>query len=232
MVAGSSAIEKVGDRLSLIGTIHVDPKSASFVRETILRLRPEVVALELDEGRLAALENPGRATGRGGGGSFLAMMLLERFAGEMTGSPPGSEMLRAVEAARAVGARVQFIDLPIGMTLGSLRNLPLKEKVRLGVDSLVSMALLPFGGFNLSKLTENLEEQLGLFRLRYPELSKILLDVREEFMVARIQDIMYSTAGHVVAVVGYGHLKSLAKSLRSIQTRPAYSTSYTWQLST
>src|SRR5216117_210413 len=231
-VPGSSAIEKIGDRLSLIGTIHVDPKSASFARETILRLRPDVVALELDEGRLAALEDPGRATGRGGGGSFLAMMLLERFAGEMTGSPPGQEMLRAVEAARAVGARVAFVDLPIGMTVGSLRKLPLREKVRLGVDSLVSIALLPFGGFNLSKLTENLEEQLRLFRMRYPELSKILLDAREEFMVARIRDLMYSSAGQVVAVVGYGHLKSLTKALASIQTKPAYSTTVTWNMPT
>jgi pheromone shutdown protein TraB len=222
----------VGDRLSLIGTIHVDPKSASFVRETILRLKPEVVALELDEGRLMGLQNPGKSAGRGGGGSFLAMMLLERFAGEMTGSPPGQEMLRAVEAAKAVGARVAFVDLPIGMTVGSLRKLPLREKVRLGVDSVVSIALLPFGGFNLSKLTENLEEQLRLFRLRYPELSRLLLDVREEFMVARIRDIMYSTAGPVVAVVGFGHLKSLARALASVQMKPVYSTSITWNMTT
>jgi pheromone shutdown protein TraB len=108
----------------------------------------------------------------------------------------------------------------------------LREKVRLGIDSLVSIALLPFGGFNLSKLTENLEEQLRLFRLRYPELSRLLLDVREEFMVARIRDIMYSTAGPVVAVVGYGHLKSLSKELASLQTKPVYSTSVTWNVST
>lgn len=230
--SGSSAIEKVGDRLNIVGTIHVDPKSASFAKETILKLRPEVVALELDEGRLAALENPGRATGRGGGGSFFAMMLLERFAGEMTGSPPGQEMLRAVEAARAIGARVQFIDLPIGMTVGSLRKLPLKEKVRLGVDSVISLALLPFGGFNMSKLTEDLEEQLRVFRLRYPELSRMLLDVREEHMVARLRDIMYFTTGPVVAVVGYGHMKSIARALAMLQTKPSYSSSVTWNLST
>jgi len=222
----------VGDRLSLIGTIHVDPKSASFVRETIMGLNPEVVALELDEGRLMALQNPGKSSERGGGGSFLAMMLLERFAGEMTGSPPGQEMLRAAEAAKAIGARVAFVDLPIGMTVGSLRKLPLREKVRLGVDSLVSIALLPFGGFNLSKLTENLEEQLRLFRLRYPELSRLLLDVREEFMVARIRDIMYSTTGQVVGVVGYGHLKSIAKALASVEMKPVYSTSITWNMTT
>ena len=211
----------------------MDPKSASFVGETILGLKPEAVALELDEGRLMALQNPGKSSGHGGGGgSFLAMMLLERFAGEMTGSPPGQEMLRAVEAARAVGARVVFVDLPIGTTVGSLRKLPLREKVRLGVDSLVSIALLPFGGFNLSKLTENLEEQLRLFRLRYPELSRLLLDVREEFMVARIQGIMYSTAGQVVAVVGYGHLKSLTRALASVKMKPSYSTSITWNTTT
>ena len=210
----------------------MDPKSASFAQETILRIKPEVVALELDEGRLRALENPERAKGRGGGGSFLAMMLLERFAGEMTGSPPGQEMLRAVDAAKAVGARVAFVDLPIGMTVGSLRKLPLREKLRLGVDSVVSIALLPFGGFNLSKLTENLEEQLRLFRLRYPELSRLLLDVREEFMMARIRDIMYSTTGPVVAVVGYGHLKSLTRALASVSMTPVYSTRVTWEMST
>src|SRR2546430_7405490 len=133
MVAGSSAIEKVGDRLSLIGTIHVDPKSASFVQETILRLKPEVVALELDEGRLVALENPGKSSGRGGGGAFFAMMLLERFAGEMTGSPPGQEMLRGVEAAKAVGAGGAFVDLPIWMTVGFLPEVPARGKGRLGV---------------------------------------------------------------------------------------------------
>ncbi len=227
-----SAMEKVGDRLSIIGTIHVDPKSASFAKETILKIRPEVVALELDEGRLAALKNPGKATGRGGGGSFFAMMLLERFAGQMTGSPPGQEMLRAVEAARMVGARVQFVDLPIQNTVGSLRKIPFKEKARLGIDSLISVALLPFGSFNMAKLTEDLEEQLRVFRIRYPELSRLLLDVREQFMVSKLRDIMYFTTGPVVAVVGYGHMKSVAKALESIATRPVFSTNTIWNIST
>lgn len=190
------------------------------------------MALELDEARLAALQNPERARGRAGGASFLAMMLLERFAGEMTGSPPGTEMVRAIEAARAVGSRVEFIDLPITATIASLRRLPFKEKVRLGVDSLLSLVLLPLGGLSLSKLTENMEEQLRVFRLRYPRLSRLLLDVREEQMVKRIRDIMDSTTGQVVAVVGFGHVKSLASALGSIPDRPSFSAKITWQLST
>lgn len=206
----------------------MDPKSASFARDTILRIRPQVVALELDEGRLAALMNPGKATGRGGGGSFLAMMMLERFAGEMTGSPPGSEMLRAVEAAGMVGAKIAFIDLPIGNTVNSLRKLPWGEKIRLGVDSAISLVLLPFGGFNFSKLTENLEEQMAVFRQRYPKLSKLLLDDREDHMVAKLRDIMRLTTGPVVAVVGFGHMKSLAKSLNLIPIEPKYPSNITW----
>jgi len=224
----SSAIETVGDRLSLVGTIHVDPKSASFARDTILRIRPQLVALELDQGRLAALMNPGKASGRGGGGSFLAMMMLERFAGEMTGSPPGSEMLRAVEAAGMVGAKIAFIDQPIGTTVSSLRKLPWGEKIRLGVDSAISLVLLPFGGFNFSKLTENLDEQIAVFKQRYPQLSKLLLDVREEYMVAKLRDIMRFTTGPVVAVVGFGHMKSLAKTLSSVPIQPNYPSNITW----
>lgn len=157
-------------------------------------------------------------------------MLLERFAGDMTGSPPGTEMVWAIEAARSVGARIEFIDLPIATTVASLRTLPLKEKVRLGVDSLLSIMLLPLSGLSLSKVTENMEEQLRVFRLRYPELSKLLLDVRERQMVRRIRDIMNSTTGRVVAVVGFGHLKSLADALVSTSQQPSFSATITWQL--
>ena len=206
----------------------MDPKSASYTRDEILRIRPQVVALELDEGRLAALMNPGMAKGRGGGGSFLAMMMLERFAGQMTGSPPGSEMLRAVEAAGMVGAKIAFIDLPIGTTVGGLRKLPWGEKIRLGVDSVISLVLLPFGRFDFSKLTENLEEQMAVFRQRYPNLSRLLLDEREQYMVAKLRDIMRFTTGPVVAVVGFGHMKSLAKTLSSSPIQPNYPSNITW----
>src|SRR2546427_10218260 len=97
----------------MIGTVHVDPASATSVRDTIVGMKPEVVALELDEGRMMALENPKAQSRRGAGVSFLTMALLERFAGQMTGAPPGTEMLEAAEAAKTGGARVEFIDLPI-----------------------------------------------------------------------------------------------------------------------
>ena len=229
MAEETTGLEQVGDRLRLAGTVHVDPRAAVFVRDTILRLRPEVVALELDRSRLLALEKPGSARATGSlGPSYLGLVLLERFAGRLTGSAPGTEMLRALEAARSVGARVELIDLPISATVEGLRSLPLKEKLRVAIDSVAGIATLPFGRQGLLGLTENIQEQVVAFRSRYPNLSRLLLDRREEHMVERLQDIMDASSGLVVGVVGFGHLASLKKGLAGYVSRQGFVTSYRW----
>ncbi len=225
-------MERVGSRLSMIGTVHVDPASAAAVRDSIVALKPEVVALELDEARMMALENPKAQSGRGAGVSFLTMALLERFAGQMTGSPPGTEMLEAAKAARAVGSRVEFIDLPITSTGAALRKLPRKEKAKLVVDALASLVVLPFSRINWSKVTEDMDTQIGAFRKRYPVLSRILIDKREEYMINRLKMVMDSTTGQVLAVVGFGHRASLARALRGYMEGPGFATGFSWQVST
>ena len=207
----------------------MDPASATTVRDTIVAMKPEVVALELDEGRMMALENPKAQSGRGAGVSFLTMALLERFAGQMTGSPPGTEML---EAAKAVGSRVEFIDLPITNTGTALRKLPRREKARLVVDALASLVVLPFSRINWSKVTEDIDSQIGAFRKRYPVLSRMLIDTREEYMINRLKMVMSSTTGQVLAVVGFGHRASLAKALAGYMEGPGFATSFSWQVST
>ncbi|TMI25979.1 hypothetical protein E6H36_05915 [Candidatus Bathyarchaeota archaeon] len=228
MAEETTGLEQVGDRLRLAGTVHVDPRAAVFVRDTILRLCPEVVALELDRSRLLALEKPGSARATGSlGPSYLGLVLLERFAGRLTGSPPGTEMLRALEAARLVGARVELIDLPISATVDGLRTLPLKEKLRIAVDSVAGIAALPFGR-SLQGLTENIEEQVAAFRLRYPNLSQLLLDRREEHMLGRLRDILDTSTGLVMGVVGFGHLEGLKKGLAGYVSKQGFVTSYKW----
>lgn len=230
-MSGRSAVQRVGTRLVLIGTIHVDPASASLVRETIRNIRPEVVALELDRERLDALQNPDRVRPNlSVGPSFLALALLEKFAGHLTGSSPGLEMVEGVRSAQSIGARIELIDRPIGMTISGLRKLPLGEKVRIGVDGLASLVFLPFGNADFSNLTERIDDQLRVFRGRYPNLSRLLLDDREEYMVERIRNALDQTTGQVVVVLGFGHLASLAKALEGYREIPGYSTSLTWSL--
>jgi pheromone shutdown protein TraB len=159
------------------------------------------------------------------------MALLERFAGQMTGSPPGTEMLEAARAARAVGSRVEFIDLPIMNTGAALRKLPRKEKAKLVVDALVSLVVLPFSRTNWSKVTEDMDSQIGAFRKRYPVLSRILIDTREEYMIRRLKMVMDSTTGQVLAVVGFGHKASLAQALSVYMPGPGFQTGFSFQIS-
>ena len=224
-------MERVGDRLTIIGTVHVDPSSASLVRDTILGLKPEVVALELDQARLMALENPTAQRSRGAGLSFLTMALLEKYAGHLTGSAPGTEMLEAAHAAQQAGSKVAFIDQPIGNTAAALKKLPRKEKAKLVVDGLASIVVLPFSGLNWSKVTEDLDSQIGAFRKRYPVLTKILIDSREEYMVKGLKWIMDHTSGQVVAVVGFGHRDSLARALQGYVPGLTFATGFSGHVS-
>jgi len=50
-----------------------------------------------------------------------------------------------------------------------------------------------------------MDSQIGAFRKRYPVLSRILIDTREEYMINRLKRVMDSTTGQVLAVVGFGH---------------------------
>lgn len=219
--------------MTFIGTIHVDPSSAVLVRETLERLRPEVVALELDEARARALLNPKKPRASlSMGSSFLAIALLERFAGQLTGSPPGAEMLQAYEVARSLGSRVELIDLPIGVTVSGLRKLPLNEKARIAIDSFASLFLLPLGRVDFSELAEGVDTQIPLFKKRYPSLGKLLLEDRERYMVNRLLGILQATTGHVVAVVGLGHLAALRTALEASAYKPTYSTTVSWSFNT
>src|SRR2546428_3760265 len=195
-------------------------------------MKPEAVALELDAARLMALENPKAQSGRGTVVSFLTMALLEKFAGQITGSPPGTEMLEAARAAKAVGSRVEFIDLPITSTGAALRKLPRREKARLVVDALASLVGLPFSRINWSKVTEDMDSQIGAFRKRYPVLSRILIDTREEYMISRLKRVMDSTTGQVLAVVGVGDPASPAPARAGCLEGRGVGTSFAWQVST
>src|SRR5215467_6680536 len=204
-MGGHAEVRKVGKRLVLVGTIHVDPESTSLVRKTIQTTMPNIVALELDPERLQALENPKlQRVSLSAGFSFLTMALLEKFAGQLTGSSPGLEMLEAARSARRVGAVIETIDRPIGITVEGIKKIPLKEKIRLGADGVASLVLLPFGLSYVSALTEDIDNQIQASRSRYPRLSKLLLQEREEYMVNRLRTILSQSSGTIVGVVGFG----------------------------
>ena len=148
-------LDKDGTPIHLVGTAHVSARSVEEVREVILRVKPDVVCVELCQGRYDALtkENAFRELDvfkvvREGKGLYLlahlALGSYQRRMGQQLGVKPGAELLAAVEAAREVGARVELVDRDIHTTLKrTWANLGLWKRSQLMASLLVGFEDAP-----------------------------------------------------------------------------------------
>jgi len=226
------------DRITLVGVAHVLPKSAAEVGEVVERERPEVVAVELCPARYAALMRRGEAgvleAPRGRFGTFLLNRLLyfiqSRLA-RQTGTPAGEEMLAAIEHARGVGARVELIDVDVGMTLERLMGrMGRREKLRLFAE--LMLGLLPFGRrVELERVTEEevVDYLLKELKRASPTAYEVLIEERNEHMALRLAGLLASCKGRIVGVVGAGHVPGLHQRLLGL-TKAGWVTSYEFAL--
>mgnify|MGYP000194441311 CR=1 FL=1 len=109
----------------LVGTGHILEKSVKEVGEVIERENPDIVAVELCEGRYRALK--GEVTNfsvkdalSGNPLILLTQWLLayiQRKIGDEIGVQPGAEMLAAIEKAEERGCDVALVDRPIQITM-------------------------------------------------------------------------------------------------------------------
>jgi pheromone shutdown protein TraB len=223
-------------RITILGTTHVDKSSVERVRVTISQVRPSVVAVELDEERLFALRDPDRdkldSPIRSGLLPWL-MALLERSVGSLTDVFPGSEMLEAVDEAERVGAKMIMIDRPIQSILKEIREVPLLERLKIGLDVLVALFAISTRRQTTQLKKSDLDELITEFEAKYPTLFRILVKERDRYMADRLQEILESTTGPVIAVVGLGHVKGIKQHLalgRQAHSIAEYGLRYEWTL--
>jgi pheromone shutdown-related protein TraB len=212
----------------LIGTAHVSKESVAEAGRVIREERPDMVCVELDEGRYASIsqeENWKRLDvikifreGRG----FLLMANLvlsgfQRRLGQGLGVKPGEEMKAAVEIARELGIPYSFCDREVQITLR-------RAWVRCGLWSKCKLlASLLSGALTTEKLDEkeieNLKNRSELDGMMaeladyLPLVKETLIDERDRYLAAKIW-----TAGgaKTVAIVGAGHLLGLKTHLERI----------------
>lgn len=214
--------------ITLVGTAHVSKDSVREVQETIARVKPAVVAVELDENRRKALvdkkgfeETPITDLLRSGRSSFiLAQTLLasyQRRMGAKEGVEPGAEMLAALVSAEAEGARVALVDRDIGITLRRAYGLmTMREKLRLTWELFKSV----LGAEDEQQLEvrdmlqeDVLSAMMAELALMAPTVASVLIHERDAYLAANIHEA--SKDGHVVAVLGAGHLKGVEQHLRA-----------------
>ncbi|QHS15971.1 TraB/GumN family protein [haloarchaeon 3A1-DGR] len=128
--------------VTVVGTAHVSSESVTEVEETIERERPDVVAVELDEGRYRQLqgETPDDldASDLLKGNTvfqFLAYWMLsyvQTQLGERFDIEPGADMLAAVETAQSLGIDVALVDRDIQTTMQRFwARMTIAEKLRM-----------------------------------------------------------------------------------------------------
>jgi len=153
--------EPSGDgEVTVVGTAHVSAESADRVRETIEEERPDVVAVELDEGRYRQMqgETPDDLEPRDllGGNTvfqFLAYWMLsyvQSRMGDRFDIEPGADMMAAIEAAEAQGIGVALADRDIQVTIQRFwKRLTFLERVKLIGNLTLAIGEPPFVGLSL-----------------------------------------------------------------------------------
>jgi pheromone shutdown protein TraB len=222
-LVGTLEQDRNSQRLTILGTAHADKSSVERVRRTISVTRPSVVAVELDEERLCALRDPDRgkldSPLRSGLLAWM-MALLERSVGSLTEVFPGSEMLEAVDEAERVGAKTIMIDKRIDSILEEIRNVPLLEKCRIGFDVLAALLAISTKQETAHLTKCDLDKLMAEFGERYPTLFRILVEERDRHMAERLREILGSTTGPVIAVVGLGHVNGIMQHLAMNRQAP------------
>jgi pheromone shutdown-related protein TraB len=144
--------------IHIVGTAHVSQKSIDEVREKVEAADPDVIAIELDPGRFAALKQQMKeAQDQESGaapseeektqapevksllkGNFTLMIVqwilayVQRKIGMNVGIEPGAEMKEAIKIAEEKNIRLLLIDRNINITLARFwGNMKLLEKIKL-----------------------------------------------------------------------------------------------------
>ncbi|MFC2162966.1 TraB/GumN family protein [Candidatus Altiarchaeota archaeon] len=218
-----------GRRITIVGTAHVSDVSVKQVQETIAKLKPDVVAIELCEHRFKAIKEEKKwdeteiteVIKAGKTYLFLVQVLMANFQrqiGDKVGVKPGSEMLAAIKAGEEAGAKIELIDRDITITLKRAMGLAsLREKLKL-LEGLFNDIL--FGEDINEEVVERLKEKDILSELmeelsvETPSIKKVLVDERDDFMALSIASI---ESDNIVAVVGAGHVPGMLARLKELE---------------
>ncbi|HUU39490.1 MAG TPA: TraB/GumN family protein [Desulfatiglandales bacterium] len=205
----------------LIGTAHVSRESAELVEQVIGEEKPDTVCVELCESRYRAIvekeqwQNTDLIKVIREKRAFLLLLNLilayfQKKIGKKLGISPGEEMIRAIRKAEEVGASIALADRDIRTTLSrAWRFMGLWTKIKLLFQLVASGGELDDikeEDIERMKRKDVLETLLSEIGASFPELRRILIDERDQYLAHKIRT---ATGKKIVAVVGAGHIPGI-----------------------
>ena len=216
--------------ITLIGTAHVSQLSVEMVEEKIGAGDYDCVAVELCAPRLENITNQAwwknldiyQIFKKKKAGLLLinlALTAYQKRLAERIGVEAGKEMVRAVELSRENHLRLEVIDRNISTTLHRLvTEVSFWQKMKI-VGGLIAGV---FVGEEISeeqiedlKRGDMLHAVVSEFGEELPEIKRVLIDERDEYMVGRLNQISAShdAPKKILALVGAGHLMGMMPSM-------------------
>ncbi len=215
----------------IVGTAHVSQKSVDEVREAVLEFKPDVIAVELDPPRYAALKKQAAAPNVSEvieSGNFNQLLVqwilsyLQRKVGLDVGVEPGAEMKAAIEEAESRGIGIGLIDRDLRITLHRFWHaLSLFEKIRMVYILAISVMSTSEEKLDVEELKKQdvMEMAMAEFRKFSPNGAKALIDERDAYLADQINRLRMNNE-RVLVVIGAGHVDGVKKYLDAPETLP------------
>lgn len=212
--------------LIVIGTSHIAKQSLLEVTNAIEKLKPEIIALELDKNRFTALLSEKRHLTfhdikKVGIKGFLFALIgawAEKKLGKEVGVMPGAEMKRAIELAKKYSLSIVLIDEDIEKILKKLsQSLTWREKKNFIVDIIKAIFKIEEVKFDLTKVPEKyiIKKLLAKVKKRYPNIYRILITDRNKLMAERLKALMEKAPDkRILAIIGAGHIDGVIKLIK------------------
>lgn len=220
-------------KITLIGTAHVSAESISEVENVISDVKPDCVAIELDEKRYESIINPDKyreldiikVLKRKEGFLLLANIVMASFQkrmGKNAGVKPGEEMVAAINKAKELNIPTALVDRPIQITF----RRAWKKTSAYGKTQLLSALLA--SGFSKDEISseeiENLKQSSEMDSMMkelselMPAVKQVLIDERDQYLASHIWK---AEGNNIVAVLGAGHLPGVEAHLKKIAENQA-----------
>jgi len=222
--------------IRIIGTAHVSQSSVDEVRTAIDEYQPDVIAIELDPSRFAALKKLARdptvddVLEIKNFNTLLVQWLLaylQRKIGFDVGVEPGAEMKAAIEEADKRGIPIGLVDRDIRVTLLRFWNsLGFFEKIKMFWTLIVSIVEIDSGkeiDIEALKDQDVIDVVMEEFRRFSPNGSRALIDERDAFIAHQLVLLKAQRPeGKILAVIGAGHRKGISAFLENPATLPPF----------
>lgn len=217
-----------GRTITLIGTAHISAESIKEVENTITEIKPDCVAIELDDKRAEAITNKDKyrqvdivqVLKRNEGFLLMANLILASFQrrmGQNVGVKPGDEMLAGMETAKSMGIPVVMADRAIQTTL----KRAWAKNSFWGKCKLLSMLIA--SAFSNEEFSEEeiediknkneMDSMMAELSDYLPVVKTVLIDERNEYLATKIWQ---AEGNSVVAVLGAGHLPGVVAHLEKL----------------